>query len=140
MSYWNNSISIIVMFVFIPIVWFKKMWDYLRPVSDSDPSIVVPPRQRLLRGLYEFSFDIMSNAVWRTILYVLVVGILVNASLLHLVGLPHQNTLIELFTIFFSILPAQIECSCSDYELNANDPTGMRFYPTCVNSWVMSVN
>lgn len=74
-----------MMFTFAFVVWFKKIWDYFRPALEADASMTKPPESRCLRALYEFSFDIMSNAIWRTVIYLLVVIVLVSVSLLHLV-------------------------------------------------------
>lgn len=74
-----------LIFAIVPLVWFKKVWDYVKPVHDLDSSLTVPPKNRFVKALYEFSFDIMSNAVWRTLIYLFVVIILVVVSLLHLV-------------------------------------------------------
>jgi hypothetical protein len=84
--YWCTAMSTLLMFSFVPLVWFKKIWDYMKPVHDYDASLTVPPVNRILRKLYEFSFEIMSNAIFRTIIYLLVVVILVIVSLLHLVS------------------------------------------------------
>lgn len=84
--YWCTAVATLVMFSFIPLVWFKKLWDYMKPVDDYDASLTVPPEKRIFKILYEFSFDIMSNAIARTIIYLLIVMILVTVSLLHLVS------------------------------------------------------
>lgn len=80
---------------FVVIVWFKKIWDYFKPLHEFDSSMTIPPRNRYLKALYEFSFDIMSNAVWRMAMYLFVVIILVVVSLLHLVSLNFPRQLIE---------------------------------------------
>lgn len=78
--------STLLMFSFVPLVWFKKMWDYIKPVHEFDASLTVPPVNRIFKLLYKFSFDIMSKAVLRTIIYLVIVSILVIVSLLHLVS------------------------------------------------------
>lgn len=67
------------------IIWFKKIWDVMAPVLDVDPTMIQPPASGFGRKLYGFSYNIMSSAVWRTIIYLLVVSILFTVSLLHLV-------------------------------------------------------
>lgn len=73
------------MFAIVPFVWFKKIWDFFKPVHDADASMAIPPKNCILLALYGFSFDIMSNAIYRTLIYLFVVIILVVVSLLHLV-------------------------------------------------------
>lgn len=73
------------MIAFVILIWFKKLWDYFRPTQDTDASMTTPPDNRFLKRLYDFSFDIMSHAMWRMAIYVMVVIILVAVSLLHLV-------------------------------------------------------
>jgi hypothetical protein len=70
----------------LPIVWFKKFWDFLKSENRiNDVSIAIFPRNRYLKSIYDFSFDIMSNATLRIIIYLVNVLILVIVSLLHLV-------------------------------------------------------
>lgn len=83
--YWCTALSTLLMIAFVILVWFKKLWDYFRPTQDADFSMTTPPDNRFLKWLYDFSFDIMSHAVWRMAIYVMVVIILVAVSLLHLV-------------------------------------------------------
>jgi hypothetical protein len=84
--YWTTATTTLLLFAIVPLVWFKKIWDYVKPSHEFDASLTVPPKKNTyLRALYEFSFDIMSNAVWRTIIYLFIVIILVIVSLLHLV-------------------------------------------------------
>lgn len=73
------------MIAFVILIWFKKLWDYFRPTQDADVSMTTPPDNRFLKWIYDFSFEIMSHAVWRMAIYVMVVIILVSVSLLHLV-------------------------------------------------------
>jgi hypothetical protein len=83
--YWCTAVSTLMMFTFAFVVWFKKIWDLFMPSLESDASMAIPPGNRWLRALYGFSYDVMSNAVWRTVIYLFVVIILVIVSLLHLV-------------------------------------------------------
>lgn len=83
--YWCTTVSTLLIFALVPFVWFKKVWDFFRPSQEIDASKTIPPKNRALLALYEFSFDIMSNAVYRTLIYLFVVIILVVVSLLHLV-------------------------------------------------------
>lgn len=73
------------MFSLCSIIWFKKLWDYFSPVLESDSNTVVPPSNKFLQLTYNFSFNIMSNAMWRTFIYLLVVSVLVTVSMLHLI-------------------------------------------------------
>lgn len=83
--YWCTTVSTLLIFALIPLVWFKKFWDYIKPPHETDASLATPPDNRYLKVLYEFSFDIMSKAVYRTLIYLLILSILVIVSLLHLV-------------------------------------------------------
>lgn len=80
------------MFSLVLLVWFKKIWDYIMPSHEADSNVTTPPANRILKALYDFSFDIMSNALGRTIMYLFVVIITVVASLIHLV---RQSSLTE---------------------------------------------
>lgn len=55
--------------------------------SMSDISKAFPPKQRTLKTIYDFSFDIMSIAWLRTVIYLVTVLLLVIVSILHLVRL-----------------------------------------------------
>ncbi|CRL06898.1 CLUMA_CG019587, isoform A [Clunio marinus] len=112
--YWCTTVSALLIIAIVPFVWFKKIWDFIKPVHDSDGSMVVPPRNRLLKALYDFSFDIMSNAYWRTAIYLVVVIVLTVVSLLHLV---------ECY-----------EMECQDSKCNDNYEDYSKF-STCLNSW-----
>lgn len=83
--YFYTTLSSLLMFLCVGIVWFKKIWDFLKPPNENDSSITVPPVKRICKALYEFSFDIMTSVVWRTTLYLFIVVTLVTVSLLHLV-------------------------------------------------------
>lgn len=74
------------MFSFLPLVWFKKAWDFIKPLNGFDSSMTIPPRSKIAKTLYKCSFYIMSKAIWRTVIYLLIVAILVVVSLLHLVS------------------------------------------------------
>jgi hypothetical protein len=80
------ALSTLLMFSVLPLVWFKKVWDFIKPLNDHDASLTVPPRNAIAKALYKCSFYIMSKAIWRTAIYLLVVSILVVVSLLHLVS------------------------------------------------------
>lgn len=143
--YWCTSVSTLLMLIFLILVWFKKFWDYSRPHDDLDASQTIPPLNRSLKALYGFSFDIMSNAVWRTIIYLLVVFILVNVSLLNLVrNWAAWMFIIEIsavsknsISITSSSLHLQVECSVE--ISNNNDPFEHRSYSSCFHSWVRLV-
>lgn len=99
--YWLTTVSTLMMLLFAILVWFKKAWDFIKPVHENDSSMTIPPQNRYLKALYDFSFDIMSHAVWRTIIYLNVVIILVTVSLLHLVRIKlirRKSNRIKLFT------------------------------------------
>lgn len=83
--YWCTGVSTLLMISLVLLVWFKKIWDYVMPSHEADSNVTTPPANRILKALYDFSFDIMSNALGRTIMYTFVVIITVVASLIHLV-------------------------------------------------------
>lgn len=86
MFYVYTSISAVLMFAVLVIIWYKKIWDIFAPVLDADPTMIRPPDSRFNRKVYGFSYNIMSSAIWRTIIYLFVVTILFTVSLLHLVS------------------------------------------------------
>lgn len=81
-----TSISAVLMFALVVIIWYKKIWDIFSPVLDADPTMIRPPNSSFNRKIYGFSYNIMSSAIWRTIIYLFVVSILFIVSLLHLVS------------------------------------------------------
>lgn len=98
-----------------------------------DISIAVPPQNRLLKSIYDFSFDVMSNALLRTLIYLVTVVMLVIVSILHLV---RSNRIvwnvIKLFYNFLLLIRSpQVECS-NEYS---NDELGS--FSSCLNSWVI---
>lgn len=100
--YWCTIVSTLMMLTFATLIWFKKVWDFIKPVHENDASMTIPPENRYLKALYDFSFDIMSKAVWRTIIYLCITMILVTVSLLHLVRIwmliNEQNEKLFIFT------------------------------------------
>lgn len=82
--YWYTFVSSFLMLILNAIIWFKKLWDFFSPVLECEPHMVNPPQNKILRRVYDFSFNIMSNAIWRTLIYLFVVMMLVTVSMLHL--------------------------------------------------------
>lgn len=80
-----TTVSTFLMFLLSALIWFKKLWDYFSPALESAPGNVNPPSNKFLHMIYNFSFYIMSSAIWRTLIYLQVVIILVTVSILHLV-------------------------------------------------------
>lgn len=83
--YMYTTVSTFLMFLLSALIWFKKLWDYFSPALESAPGNVNPPSNKFLHMIYNFSFYIMSSAIWRTLIYLQVVIILVTVSILHLV-------------------------------------------------------
>ncbi|KAL7049608.1 hypothetical protein ACKWTF_003787 [Chironomus riparius] len=117
-----TSISAILMFALVVIIWYKKIWDIFSPVLDADPTMIRTPDSSFNRKIYGFSYNIMSSAIWRTIIYLFVVSILFVVSLLHLIE------------------------GCSDYikEAETQERSNVSYhddsiftddYPLCLNSW-----
>lgn len=143
--YWCTTVSTLLIFALVPLVWFKKVWDFCRPSHETDASKTIPPKNRALLALYEFSFDIMSNAVYRTLIYLFVVIILVVVSLLHLVRncslLASQRVLCAIEqqknAIKSSCLHSQVECSD---EASGKHQESREHRLPCLNSWVVKWN
>lgn len=116
------------------LVWFKKIWDYFKPANENDTSLTVPPENRFFKALYEFSFDVMTSAVWRTLIYLFVVMTLVVVSLLHLVK---DNLIPVRITLKLICLCFQVECS-EEYSSDDND-FDTRNYSSCIHAWVSEI-
>ncbi|XP_055538155.1 adenylyl cyclase X E [Wyeomyia smithii] len=74
-----------VLLTFIPITWFKKLWDVYTPYSSEDLLRVRKPQSAILKRLYEFSNGIMENFPLRTIIYLITIIILAACSLIYLI-------------------------------------------------------
>lgn len=84
--YWLlNGVTAIVLLLFIPITWFKKLWVVFNHSTEEDPNTVNPPKNRFLKYLYDISREIMRNAVVRFGIYLTMVSLLTACSLIHLV-------------------------------------------------------
>lgn len=121
------------MLTFVVLVWFKKVWDFVKPATqEADASMTIPPENRYLKALYDFSFDIMSNALWRTIIFLLVVIILVVVSLLHLVRNSSSNA-VE--SNYINSLCSQVECGV-EFSNDDKDSLLDHAFSACLHSWV----
>uniref|UniRef100_A0A1S4GVP2 adenylate cyclase n=1 Tax=Anopheles gambiae TaxID=7165 RepID=A0A1S4GVP2_ANOGA len=80
-----NGLSGALLLAFIPITWFKKVWDVYTPYSIDDLLRVRKPQSRVMRIFYDFSNDIMSNFVIRTVIYLITIALLVVCSLMYLI-------------------------------------------------------
>lgn len=140
-----TSISAVLMFGLLVIIWYKKIWDIFAQVLDSDPTMIRPPDSRFNRKIYGFSYNIMSSAIWRTIIYLFVVSILFTVSLLHLVSFNATTCAVILIDLICFIY-LQIE-GCNDYIREVeesgrsnhsyfDDVPNTNHYPLCLNSWV----
>ncbi|XP_058829866.1 adenylyl cyclase X E-like isoform X2 [Topomyia yanbarensis] len=81
----------VILFSFIPITWFKKLWDVYTPYSSEDLLRVRKPRSVILRKLYDFSNSIMGNFTFRIIIYLTTIIILVICSLIYLVECSNES-------------------------------------------------
>lgn len=141
-----TSISAVLMLGLLVIIWYKKIWDIFATVLDADPTMIRSPDSRFNRKIYGFSYNIMSSAFWRTIIYLFVVSILFVVSLLHLVSDFLQCYNMCRISHWFELLYLQIE-GCSDYirETETHGRKNVTYeskreilqeYPLCLNSWV----
>ncbi|XP_035790946.1 adenylyl cyclase X E-like [Anopheles albimanus] len=80
-----NGFSGVLLLAFIPITWFKKVWDVYTPYSIDDLLRVRKPQSKIMRLLYDFSNDIMSNFIIRTVIYLITIALLVVCSLMYLI-------------------------------------------------------
>jgi hypothetical protein len=148
--YWYASIASLLMFTVIAIIWFKKFWDVFAPVQDADSTMITPPQSKFLQNLYTFSYDIMSNAIWRTVMYLIVVIILVTVSILHLVS--HKKVFGD-NQMLVNLNYSQIErCSDFSHERDSRGHGNTTFdideiidlskyeYSSCLNSWVRLID
>ncbi|XP_058457172.1 adenylyl cyclase X E isoform X2 [Malaya genurostris] len=110
-----------ILFSFIPITWFKKLWDVYTPYSSEDLLRVRKPQSAALRMLYEFSNNIMRNFTLRTMIYLVTVVILVLCSLIYL--------------YYFQVeCKQELEHILEDKRINApNQFSTTKIY--CTNSW-----
>ncbi|XP_021695355.1 adenylate cyclase type 2 isoform X2 [Aedes aegypti] len=79
------GLSGLILFCFIPITWFKKLWDIYTPYSSEDLLRIRKPRNTVLRKLYDFSDSVMRSFTFRTIIYLVTICILVTCSLAYLI-------------------------------------------------------
>ncbi|XP_052873857.1 adenylyl cyclase X E [Anopheles cruzii] len=79
-----NGFAGTLLVVFVPITWFKKIWDVYTPYSIDDLLRVRKPQSRPMRVLYDFSNDIMGNFIIRTVIYLITITLLVFCSLMYL--------------------------------------------------------
>ncbi|XP_055628453.1 adenylyl cyclase X E [Toxorhynchites rutilus septentrionalis] len=79
------SLSGIILFILVPVTWFKKLWDVYTPYSSDDLLRVRIPRSKFFRMLYDFSNNIMENFFIRAIIYFVTILILLLCSLIYLV-------------------------------------------------------
>lgn len=85
--YWIvNTVALIILIVFIPITWFKKLWILFSPINEDEPNRITPPKSKFCRYLYDTSKSIMSNGVARIIIYITSILMLTLSALIHLVG------------------------------------------------------
>ncbi|KFB36670.1 AGAP007631-PA-like protein [Anopheles sinensis] len=80
-----NGFSGALLLAFIPITWFKKVWDVYTPYSIDDLLRVRKPQSKVMRVFYDFSNDIMSNFIIRTVIYLITIALLVVCSLMYLI-------------------------------------------------------
>uniref|UniRef100_A0A182JM26 adenylate cyclase n=1 Tax=Anopheles atroparvus TaxID=41427 RepID=A0A182JM26_ANOAO len=80
-----NGFSGALLLAFIPITWFKKVWDVYTPYSIDDLLRVRKPQSKVMRIFYDFSNDIMSNYIIRTVIYIITITLLVVCSLMYLI-------------------------------------------------------
>ncbi|XP_055593948.1 adenylyl cyclase X E [Uranotaenia lowii] len=73
-----------ILFMFIPITWFKKLWDVYTPYSSEDLLRVRKPQTKILKQFYLFSNNIMGNLTMRTSIYLGTTFVLVTCSLIFL--------------------------------------------------------
>ncbi|GAB0100963.1 Adenylate cyclase [Sergentomyia squamirostris] len=74
----------ILIFILIPIAWFKKLWLILTPEPDDEEAAAPVPKWAITRHLYHLSCWIPGNAIARTIIYILSISLLVMLSFIHL--------------------------------------------------------
>lgn len=77
-------LSAIVLLVFFPITWFKKLWVVFMPVNEESSNLVNPPKSSVLLCLFNISRNIMQNAIARTCIYLATISLLMICSLVHL--------------------------------------------------------
>lgn len=99
-------LSGLVLFCFIPITWFKKLWDIYTPYSSEDLLRIRKPRNLVLRKLYDFSNSVMGSFAFRTIIYLVTIVILVTCSLVYLVSNGWCLNIIKIIPMKYSRLNA----------------------------------
>uniref|UniRef100_A0A1B0D5W6 adenylate cyclase n=1 Tax=Phlebotomus papatasi TaxID=29031 RepID=A0A1B0D5W6_PHLPP len=77
-------IGAIVLLVFVPFAWFKKLWLILTPETDEDVPAAPVPKWKITRNIFRFSNWIPRNAVARTMIYIVSISLLTMLSFIHL--------------------------------------------------------
>lgn len=107
-------LSGLMLFCFIPITWFKKLWDIYTPYSSEDLLRIRKPRNPVLRKLYDFSNNVMGSFAFRTIIYLVTIVILVTCSLVYLVSNDWRLYIIKIILMKFSRLNAAMISSTEE--------------------------
>ncbi|XP_050073526.1 adenylyl cyclase X E [Anopheles maculipalpis] len=133
MYFWLlNGLSGVLLFAFIPITWFKKVWDVYTPYSIDDLLRVRKPQSRLMRIFYDFSNDIMSNYVIRTVIYLITIALLVVCSMMYLIECNYD--LLEQTTTT-SELPPVVDDSLTNLLQDTRGPFSTSRKNFCTNPW-----
>ncbi|XP_035911813.1 adenylate cyclase type 2 [Anopheles stephensi] len=133
MYFWLlNGLSGALLLAFIPITWFKKVWDVYTPYSIDDLLRVRKPQSRLMRIFYDFSNDIMSNYVIRTVIYLITIALLVVCSMMYLIECNYD--LLEAQTTTSEATPAGNDSLASLLQENRG-PFDMSRKSFCTNPW-----
>uniref|UniRef100_A0A182SF05 adenylate cyclase n=1 Tax=Anopheles maculatus TaxID=74869 RepID=A0A182SF05_9DIPT len=132
MYFWLlNGLSGALLFAFIPITWFKKVWDVYTPYSIDDLLRVRKPQSRLMRIFYDFSNDIMGNYVIRTVIYLITIALLVVCSMMYLIECNYD--LLEQTTT--SVAPAMVDDSLTSLLQETRGPFETPRKNFCTNPW-----
>lgn len=87
--FWVTSVSLMLLqLIFLIVVWFNKIWILIMPASEDDPTVIVPPKQKLLQIFYKLSIELSNSSIARTAIYLLSMASLLVCSLACLIDEP----------------------------------------------------
>uniref|UniRef100_A0A1L8DZY7 adenylate cyclase n=2 Tax=Nyssomyia neivai TaxID=330878 RepID=A0A1L8DZY7_9DIPT len=73
----------VLLLIFIPFAWFKKLWLHLTPEVDDEERAAPVPKWTITRNIFRLSNWIPQNAVARTIIYIVSISLLTMLSFIH---------------------------------------------------------
>lgn len=121
-------IGAIVLLVFVPFAWFKKLWLILTPETDEDVPAAPVPKWKITRNIFRFSNWIPRNAVARTMIYIVSISLLTMLSFIHLVRLPEvlcislQTVITDMTNEMFCLLFLADQSQGNDTGIGQTNP------------------